>query len=254
MRRNFGIAAAVVLLMAGRSDAQQIVYNNTTNFTGLGWYEDPQQTLTSFDPTTNNRMTIFMADDIFTAPNTTTTIGKFQFSAFNDNGYTVTARPRIFFYNNNGLNGGPGTFLANYDLNPMDLPGDPTTGNTLLISVDITAVPFSVDGSFWAGVAFDDFNGTTGITENELLHLGQALFNPPTIGSSSDNYFHSAALRNFSVNNPQGLVDNLLVIPANFYWQFTKFSGVPEPSTFVLIVAGGGLFWIARRRTARSAA
>lgn len=254
MRRIFGFAAAVVLALAGRGDAQQIVYDNTTTFSGAGWYEDPNQTLVSFNPATGNHMTIFMADDIFLTPSTPTTIGKFRFSIFNGNNFTVTARPRLFFYNNNGLNNGPGTFIKEYALNPLSLPGSTVTGNTLLISADVSADPFTVDGSFWAGLAFDDNNGTTGISEEQLKRLGQVIFDPPTIGDSTFQYFHSSALNNFAINNPQGLIDDLLVINANFYWQFTSAAPVPEPSTFALVAAGGGLFLFARRRKAKSAA
>src|SRR5262245_64934225 len=114
MQRSFSIAAAVVVLaMAGRSDAQQILYNNmnVANFTGFGWYEDPGSTNTSFNPITNNRQTIFIADDITLSPNLGNTIGRFQFTIFSDNVVNVTFRPKILFYNNNGLNNGPGTFL-----------------------------------------------------------------------------------------------------------------------------------------------
>src|SRR5262245_61987124 len=103
MHRSFGIAAVVVLALAGRSDAQQLVYNNigVNQFTGFGWYEDPSSTNASFNPITNNTMTVFIADDITLSPNLSRTIGRFQFSVFSDNVSSVTARPRIFFYNNN---------------------------------------------------------------------------------------------------------------------------------------------------------
>ena len=255
MGRIFGIAAAVVLAMAGRGDAQQAVYYNMdpTHFSGFGWYEDPQITLTSFNPTTNNTMTIFVADDIFITPNLPTSIGRVQFTMFSDNFQTVTARPRLLFYNNNRADGGPGTFIAEYILNPISI----NQNNVLLLDVDLGANPFNVDGSFWAGVAFDDMNGTLGISEQELKHLGQGIFSPtpPNLGSSSDEYFHSSALNNWQINNPQGQIDDFLgIIPANFGWAFYRFSGVPEPSTFVLVAAAGGLgCWRLRRSRSRTA-
>ena len=77
--------------------------------------------------------------------------------------------------------------------------------------------------TFWAGITFDNFNGTTGAAAADLNNLGQGLFDAPTVGSSQDTYFHTTAAGSFfNIANPAGAQANFSGTPvANMGWEFS---------------------------------
>src|SRR5262249_16854906 len=83
-------------------------------------------------------------------------------------------------------------------------------------------------GTFWIGLTFDNNAGATGATDTELDNLGMALFDPPTVGTSTDNAFETTAAGGFLVNNPAGPTFNLGGSPpANFFFGVSVLSFPP---------------------------
>lgn len=239
--RRFLLAALAALGLASASYAQTLVgYSNVTTFSGSGF---PNGGATN---QAGNTITRLVADDIQTiaaAFGRTTT--QFTFSIANFNSVAVTARPRVRFYDNNGTGGGPGTILAGFSFNPISFAVGVQNFNAA------AAFTIPLDGSFWAGITFDDNTGATGITPAQLDLLGQGIWNAPTIGSSADTIFITTAAGSFLANNPAGGQNNFGGAPvANFGWAFVV--SVPEPSTYALFALGGicclgAAYWYRRR-------
>ena len=98
-------------------------------------------------------------------------------------------------------------------------------------------MPASINAgiNFWAGITFDDNNGTTGISLSQLNNIGQLIYNPPTVGSSLDLYFQSIGPGDFPTGSPAGSFLFFNGSPvANFFWEFTV-TPVPEPTSLTLL-------------------
>jgi hypothetical protein len=218
-----------------RSPSPGAGYSNITTFTGFVVANG------SATVQAGNDITALLADDCVTiAPGMNVT--QFSFSVGNGNSVTVTARPRVRFWANDGTGGAPGTFLAGFTFNPISF----TASNVGLFSATIAAGSLIVpaNGVIWAGMTFDDNTGTTGATAAQLNNLGQGTFNPVDVGSSADRDFLTSAAGSFLVNNPTGAIrpSPFGANPvANYAWEF-----VPAPSSLGLLGLGGLL--AARRR------
>ena len=200
-------------------------YSNVTNFLGQGVVNGGAALQGT------NTITRLVADDI--TPNGAhvgMSITQLKFSMANFNATAVTVRPRVRFWFADGAGGAPGTYY--------NLPGNvgfsfnPLTINPGVVVVTGTLGPnlFSMPGvPFWAGITFDDNSGTTGITAAQLNGVGQGIFAPPTVGSSNDAFFMTAAAGSFfAPANPAGSVLNLGGNPvANFGWEFNVDAPVP---------------------------
>lgn len=200
-------------------------YSNLTNFLGQG-FVNGGATLQGA-----NTITRLVADDITpTGANAGASITQFTFSVANFNSVAVTVRPRVRFWFADGAAGAPGTY---YNLpGPVGFSFNPIAVNPGVVLLTATLTPnlFSMPGvPFWAGLTFDDNNGTTGATAAQLDGLGQGIFAPPTVGSSNDVFFATTAAGNFfNLANPAGALGNLGGNPvANFGWEFNVDVAVP---------------------------
>lgn len=241
--RTFFFSLIVCFLSSSQGFCQTVTgYNNTTNFAGSAFSNGASANQSG------NQITRLVADDIQAVASafgrTTTSV---QFNIANLNTVAVTARPLLRFYDNNGVSGAPGTLIGAFDLNPVTL----SAGFSFQTFSSSIAFVIPHDGSFWAGISFDNFNGTTGITPVQLDLLGLGLFNSPTVGGSADQYFRTTAAGGFVSNNPAGVNANFGGSPvANFGWSFVV--SVPEPSTYALFALGGvcclgSAYWYRRR-------
>src|SRR5262249_21335171 len=166
-----------------------------------------------------NTITNFVADDIQPlAGFAGRSVTNFSLSVANLNTTAVTARPRVRIFLPDGPNLGPGTAIAT-----LNFPQATFTGSSisLIVSGKLGPTQFVIPSSsfFWAGVAFDDFGGTTGATLAQMNNLGQGVFNPPTVGISDDVYFITTD-PGVPGNSPPGSQRNFGGTPvANFGWQ-----------------------------------
>ncbi|HRF59373.1 MAG TPA: hypothetical protein PLH94_05595 [Fimbriimonadaceae bacterium] len=147
-------------------------------------------------------------------------VNRFWFSVSNLDTVAFTAPPRVRFYRNNGAGGGPGTYIIGYSFNPINF--NPGTVNTFFTDIT-TAGQFVLpaDGNMWACMTFDNASGSTATLAN-LDQLGQALFNPPALGSSQNLGWISTAAGSFVQNDPPGATFTFSTPPPvmNVYWGF----------------------------------
>jgi hypothetical protein len=225
---KYGVAAALALASMAGAD---VLYSDVTTFSGSG-YAAGGATGVAGDDTT--RMVL---DDITVAPGAAgASVNSFTFSVANFNGAAVSARPIVEFFSNDGSGGGPGTYLAGFAFNPISF----TAGTVQLFtftSAGLFVVP--VGGTFFAGIYFDDNNGATGASAAQLNLLGQGIFAPPTVGSSTDSFFQTTG-PGAAANNPAGAFESFGGSPtADFGWSFSGNLATPEPGTGLLLLLGG---------------
>ena len=223
--------AASALSFLGSAGAQTLVYSNTTTFTGQG------ATNGGVTSDTGTRQTNLVADDLTYDPAfALNTVTRFTFSLANFNSTSQALTPSIRFYSNDGANGGPGTLLAGFNFGAITM----AAGSVNTFSFNIPAAnqfPLPATGTLWAGMYFSSGSQTAAVMNN----FGQAIFNPPTIGSSADRAFFGSTPGTQTTGNPAGSVVNSPFSGnpvANFGWQITA---VPEPSTVAFVVFGVGL-------------
>ena len=197
-----------------------VEYSNVSSFLGSGVAQGGA-TLQG-----TNTITKLLADDITpTGANAGSDVVQFKFTVVNFNTVPVSFRPRVRFWLADGPGGAPGTYYSvpaavGYTFNPVTL----NASSASIFTAGIPAGQFTMPGvTFWAGVTFDNNNGTTGATAAQLNNLGQALFHPPTIGTSADLFFITQAAGSFfPATSPSGALTNLGGNPpANFGWEFT---------------------------------
>lgn len=177
-------------------------------------------------------------------------INTFTSSVSNLNTVSVSARPRVRFYQGNGTSGGPGTYIKGFNFNPITFGASSANLFTL---TGVTGLLVPTGNMLWAGITYDNNTGGTGATTAQLNTLGQGIFSPPTVGSSQDVFFQTSAAGSFVSNSPPG---GFFFFggtpPGNFGWRFTtQVAAVPEPSAFVMLMgcaAAGAGFAIRRRR------
>jgi len=204
-------------------------YSNVTNFLGQA-FVNGGATLQGA-----NTITRLVADDVTpTGAHAGLDVTQVQFSVANFNNVPVSVRARIRFWFPDGAGGGPGTYYnvpaaVGFSFNPIAF----SPGVTVLTGL-LPASSFTMPGgTIWAGITFDNNNGTTGATAAEMNNLGQGLFDPPDVGSSADVFFATDLAGSFfNVANPGGGQGNFGGSPkANFGWAFLV--DVPTPAKAV---------------------
>jgi len=207
----------------GTTFVDVVQYSNVTNFLGQAGANGGAVLQGA------NTITRLAADDI--TPNGTSTgldVTQVKFSVGSYNTGSVTCRARIRFWFDNG--GVPGAYYnvpanVGFSFNPLSFaPG------VTVVTGNIGPGLFSMPGTlFWAGITFDDYNGTTGATTVEMNRMGQGLFDPPDVGSSADIAFlTSDAGSFFGVSDIAGGLFNFGGAPVvNFGWEFTAVGSTP---------------------------
>ncbi len=219
---GYGASQALGLGTIHTANVTSLDYSNITTFTG--------QVFANGGATNQagNTITKLAADDCnFTGADAGQSVSIFVFSVANLNAVSVSARPRVRFYQDNA--GAPGTLLAGFSFNPITF----TANNIGLFSASLPAGSLIMpSGTVWCGITFDNNTGGTGATAAQLNNLGQGMFNPPTVGSSADKFFISTAAGSNLVNSPAGSISNFGGAPAaNFAWEFQADVTVPTKTT-----------------------
>jgi hypothetical protein len=251
--RALSVAALLSLTasVALPSHAQDIVYSNinVANFTGLAAGPGGAQLQGA------NTITRLLLDELSFDPMFGgASVGLVTFAFSNSNNVPIVASPRIRFYAADGPDRSPGTFLSGYTFDNQVFPANTVdffTFDAFLIA------PFTLplDDRIWAGITFDDTEGTSGATAAQLDNLGLGVFDPPSVGSSFDHFFLTAEAGSFfGVNNPAGEFFDFEGTPvANFGWQIQTSAAAPEPGALSLgIVTGLPLLTAHLRRRHRS--
>jgi hypothetical protein len=204
--------------------APSVEYSNVANFLGEGFVSGGSALQGA------NRITRLIADDITpTGANAGASVIQFKFTMANFNGVAVTVRPRVRFWFDNG--GIPGAYYnlptnVGFTFSPILL----NAASAGVYTTNLALGSFTMPGTtFWAGMTFDDADGTTGITPAQLDLVGQAVFSPPTVGSSEDVFFlTNAAGSFFGTNHPAGTLNTFTGSPpSNLGWEFTADDATP---------------------------
>jgi hypothetical protein len=174
MLRSSWLAAAAALAVATPAAAQTVAYDNTGHFQGFNLISNFAATQGS------NTVTAVLTDDITFAPGSAgQTVTAVTVAAANQNGTAVTVRPFLRFWHADGAGGGPGTYFSPGGT-PLDVDFGPTTlgTSTNLLRVELGAKSFPIPAAekLWVGLGFDDANGTTGATFNQMHNLGYNLY------------------------------------------------------------------------------
>lgn len=168
-------------------------------------------------------VTTMLCDDLrFSTTQATAHITGVRFSMVNLDPNTVSSRPSIAFFQNDGAGGGPGTAAGGVTFASVTLP---TNTGTLLasgpLSNAITVPIVTSDPVVWACQYFDNDSGTTGATQAQMDHLGLIFFDPPDLGSSQNLFFGSTGAGSAG-SNPAGNTFNFGAPPnpvANAGWE-----------------------------------
>ncbi len=168
---------------------------------------------------------------------TQTGLTKFTFSMVNNNSVSVSCRPRIRFWANDGPGGTPGTALLGVSFNPITVPANSASGLFSDFSTFAWGGGFgAIGGQIWIGMLFDGA-APSSITNAQLNNMGILAYNAPTVGSSADtDWLSTTAGSNFQ-NNPVGAVRNspFLGSPvANYYYELA-----PTPGSLAILGLGG---------------
>jgi hypothetical protein len=179
-----------------------------------------------------NQITRLIADDVFFAPGFVgQSLTQITFAVVNTDPTTAfTARPRLRFYVNDGAGGGPGTLINGFSFNPINFA--PGTASAFFFNPAPGAVVVPATGAIWAGMTFDNLGATA--TFAQLNELGQAFFDPPSVGSSTNNIFTTTGTGSFLASNPPGTIGPLPggTPNANIFYKF-EVTAVPEPTSLV---------------------
>ncbi len=232
-----GLGASV---LATSGNAQVLIYDNTTTFSGSAFSNTGATA-------GNGKKTLMVADDLTYNPLfAAAPVTAFKFSLSNLNTAALALSPTVLFYDSDGTNGGPGTLLASFAFNPITINASSVSVVSFTITDPLQYFLLPTDGTIWAGIFY---TGSSTETAAQTNKFGQALFGPPTVGSSQDRLFRSTAVGPTG-SNPAGTIfaSPFSGAPvASFGWQLS--TSVPEPASVALLAVGGlGLLVGAQRR------
>ena len=220
-----------------------VIYNNTTNYSGS------VQLAGGASEIKGNDITNILSDEIFpSAAGVGTDITGFTFTLANLNSVTVTVQPVVSAWLPNGPNGGPGTLIGSLIFQATTLAAD-----TYELYPFVSAGPlFPAPSEFYAGISFDNENGTLPITAAQLDNIGAPVFGPPTVGTSTDSYFQGSTAGQQDSSDPSGMLKNLGGNPmAAFGWEFQNTTPTPEPSSVWLLAGGLGFAMMLKKQPSR---
>lgn len=219
LMRKLAILGLVVVAAGAQA---QLIYDNTTTFSGFG--------VTSGGTTSVGGIltTNIILDDVQATGSGQ--LGLIKWSVANFNTTATTARMRIRWFADDGAGGAPGTALGGFSFAASSI----ATGISVY-SADLTASNFVLTSShFYFGVFFDN-SGASATTATQLNNLGQGLFDAPTVGSSADKDFLSSAPSSFLANNPAGTL-RTSPFGANPNANYgNQFNVVPEPASMLAL-------------------
>jgi hypothetical protein len=216
---SLSIAVLSASLLGSTTGFAAVVYDNSVNSLGR-----------SYSPAAVSGAVPEFGDQVFLS-GSDRRITDFQFEYFLSVNASGNETAELFFHqNNSGVSGiDPGTVL--YRSGEFSLSTGFQTVVAQALSVSLPSSTFT-----WSVV----FNGIEGAEAAGLL-----LYNPPTIGSSFDDFWQK---------NANGTWSTFLVdagaTPANFA---ARITAVPEPGTYALAVVGGLILAGYRRMKRRSA-
>jgi hypothetical protein len=214
---------AAILTWPPAAHGQDYAYNSLTTYLGAAALNGGTANISG------NLTTRLVMQDITPDP---TQVGRMmtdvRFTVSNYNSVDVTVRPRVGFWNADGPGGSPHTFISgfNYDV-PTAIPAN----NIIILGV----VPNGVlvpNGKFWAGLYLDDNFGTTGATITQMNMMGQGLFDPPVVGTTTQIYQSAVAGEYVGMSAPSGTISG--VSGYSLGWQI-ETTPVPEPAGLTLL-------------------
>ena len=244
-------AAAASLCMAPAAKAQVNVYDNTENFEGVTAING------GVTGASGNRYTYLVADDLtYSTLAAGLPVTQFTFSVGNSNTTSQAIKPEVRFWASDGVNGGPGTLLAAYNFGTQTIPAATVEGLNYAPTAG-TTFDLPSSGTIWAGITYE--NSGSSETAAVINNFGQGLFDPPTVGSSTDEAFFSSATGTFAASNPAGSIvaSPYVQYIANLEWQVQVLTlpAVPEPSAYAFAGIGAlSLGGVLLRRNRRKAA
>lgn len=194
------------------------VYSNVTTFAGSGFSNGGATT------TSGNTITRLVSDSLGLAGSPPFTINGFVFSVGNLNTDAVSARARVRFYRPDNPAGGPGTYITGYSFNPISFSASSVGTYTATSGITVN-IP---DNSVWVGITFDDNTGATLATLEQMNLLGQGLYNPVDVGSSTDGFYRTTVAGSFTSSNAAsafGYFGGTTV--ANFGWELRGTATIP---------------------------
>jgi hypothetical protein len=260
-----GILAALAL--AGTAHAQNVLYDNTTTPIFRNALTNRNATDVAGIVSTN-----VIADRIiFASGSAGQSILTFTFSTvyLASGNSSVYCRPLIYFWQTDGVGGAPGTLINRFAIEPVPeigLRGVGLEGGRLTLlpwyaAPGALVVPSS--GDMWVGLAYDNDTNSSGLPLNnnsaratvaQLNLMTQFAYGPPTVGSSDDSHWVSAAGSSNLMSNPAGTLINSPfggTPVANYGWRFEGAATAPEPGSLTLLGLGGlGVLGALRRRRA----
>ena len=100
-----------------------------------------------------------------------------SFVAANLNSTAVTTGVTLLAYSADGIGGGPGTLLGEFQTQTLTLSASSVGLETYTSATPLFTVP---SGLFWLGISYNNEDGTLPVTAAQLDNLWLGIYNPPT--------------------------------------------------------------------------